>query len=59
MIAELSGYKKDDVLGNLSSSSVKGSHKLSPRPDLDHDIETLENEFMRKHGYRLASNSHM
>ena len=59
VIAELSGYKKSDILGNLSGSSANGSQKLSPRPDLDHDITNLENEFMRKHGHRLASNSHM
>ena len=59
VIAELSGYKKDDLIGNLSGSSAKGSQKLSPSPDLDHDITNLENEFMRKHGHRLASNPNM
>ena len=57
VIAELSGYKKDDIIGLLSST--KGSQKGSPRPNLDSDIINLENEFMKQHGNRLANSSNM
>ena len=44
VIAELSGFKKDDIIGNidLDEQSSKGSAKH----DLDHNIDNLEQEFM-------------
>ena len=52
VIAELSGFKKDDIIGNLSGGEQ--SSKPSARHDLDHDITNLEQEFMRQHGQRLV-----
>ena len=57
MIAELSGFKKDDLIGGLSGGEQ--SSKPSARHDLDHDIKNLEQEFMRQHGQRLVESQNM
>ena len=57
VIAELSGFKKDDLIGGLSGGDQ--SSRPSARHDLDHDIKNLEQEFMRQHGQRLVESQNM
>ena len=47
VIAELSGFKKDDIIGDISCGEQ--SSRGSARHGLDHDINNLEQEFMQKH----------